>query len=141
MSRKSRLFSPTPGYFHVTDSRWGKPIDLTAELDDRDYGPMFRIARSDGDTLARVDHFSVRTAYETRCNAILMAGSPEMLEALVSAHNRLNSVIGAKDLESARQYAIKAQGRIRSGLIKVVGTDDAIYNIAGHTLINPERTE
>ena len=141
MSRKSRSFSPTPGYYHVTDSQWGKPLDLTLEPDDRAYGPMFRIARSNGDPLAHIDHCSVRTAYETRCNAMLMAGAPELLNALVIAHNRLDSVIGAKDLESARRHAIKTQGGIRGGLAKVVGPYDGIYNIAGHTLIKPERTE
>lgn len=123
---KSSFFAPTPGYFHLEA--------------DKSEPHGWHIIGNHG-RFAGVPFNPKVSAWETECNAALLAGSPEMLNALVIAHNRLSTLATCTEIDVARRVAQRTQGGIRGGLIKAIGGDNDIFRIAGHALIKVEWPE
>ena len=105
----SKYFEPTPGYFRKEEAYGG-----------------WEIVGSNG-VVGVVPVLPTKRLWHTECDAMMMAGSPEMLETLVRVHNELNAT------ESARRI----QGSIRGCLVKVLGDSERIHHMRDYRLIMP----
>ena len=114
--RDGNYFKPSTGYFHAREDSGG-----------------WEIVGNDG-VVGFVPTGPNKEPRQSQCDAMLMAGGPEMLETLVRAHNALNGIADARDPAA---IARKIQGSIRGGLAKVVGGGDNVLRIRDHRLIIP----
>ena len=114
----TKLFSPTPGFYHR----------------DKTFGGWNILGM--GQKIAFVPLTGDHPVWQTECDAMLMAGGPEIMDALVSAHNRLSSAYGQTH-GTADMIIRKAQDTIRAGLVKTVGGADELFNMSDHRIIMP----
>lgn len=112
-----KQFGHTTGYFRVKETYGG-----------------WSVLGADGLELAYVKLHEAHSLAQTESDARLFAGSPEMLDTLVRAHNNLNKI-------TENDQARKIQHSIRGGLVKVFGDQALLRNMRDYRIIMPDGRE
>lgn len=114
----TKIFAPTPGFFYKDETYGGWNI----------VGNNYPVAF--------VPIHPERDVWQTECDAMLMAGGPEMLDMLVTAHNRLSMAYG-KSHGTAEIVMGRVQDAMRASLVKVVGGADELFKMGQYRIIMP----